>query len=68
MTAVNEAYSASTRESEIDQLLDDLIAKILTGSVNDRERIEYDELVASRTRMMRTGSGRYLSIRRRYST
>ncbi len=52
--AETKENSSSSRESEIDTLVDDLIAKILSGSANERDRIEFDELVSSRARLMRT--------------
>jgi hypothetical protein len=50
---MDELYSAASKESEIDTLLDLLIAKIMSGAANHQERVEFDELVASRTRLMR---------------
>ena len=53
MADMNDLHSATSRESEIDALLDTLIAKIMAGTANDRDRNEFEELVASRTRLMR---------------
>ena len=70
MSAMNELYSAASRESEIDALVDQLIAKILSGDASQRDLIEYDELVASRTRLMRQGTSRsttFQAPRRKYA-
>lgn len=53
MADMNELRSATSRESEIDALIDELIAKIMAGTANERDRNEFEELVASRTRLMR---------------
>lgn len=68
MPNMNELYSASSRESEIDALVDELIAKIMSGAADPRDRIEFEELVASRARLMRSRSGRSsVNSRRKYA-
>ena len=73
---MDKLFSASSKESEIDALLDELIAKIMTGRANARDLAEYQELLASRTRLMKpNGSTRYsvyrsgptFGVRRRYA-
>ena len=61
---MNRFFSASSKESEIDALLDALIAKIMTGRASARDLAEYQELLASRTRLMKPkASFRYSSSR-----
>ena len=57
-------YSASSKESEIDALLDELIAKIMDGSASAKDLCEYQEQLASRTRLMRPHPYRSTSARR----
>jgi len=66
---MSRLFSASSKESEIDALLDALIAKIMTGRASDRDMAEYQELLASRTRLMKPkGSSRYSSSRAIYGS
>lgn len=70
MADMNDLYSASSRESEIDALIDQLIAKIMAGTADRHELIEYEELVASRTRLMRPKPSRFSAahtLRRKYA-
>lgn len=64
MATMDNFYSTSSKESEIDARLDALIAKISTGRATGREKAEFEELLASRTRLMRPrASVRYSSSR-----
>lgn len=68
MTEMNDIYFASSRESEIDARLEALIAKIMAGTADDRERIDYQELLASRVRMSRPRRFSIpLGLRRKYA-
>jgi hypothetical protein len=53
MTAMDNSYTSSSRESEIDAKLDALIAKIMNKTATAKELIEYQELLATRVRLMR---------------
>lgn len=53
MVDVMETYSTRSRESEIDALIDALIAKVMAGDATSKDLIEYQELLAARTRRMR---------------
>lgn len=53
MADVMDTYPTRSRESEIDALIDDLIAKIMAGDSTPKDMIEYQELLAARTRRMR---------------
>lgn len=70
MADVKETYSTHSRESEIDGLIDDIIAKVMAGKATERDLIDYQELVAARTRRMRPPSIRPRwpsSLRRHYA-
>jgi len=42
-----------TRESQIDDKLEDLLGKLVTGELSREDEVLYNQLVAQRTRMMR---------------
>jgi hypothetical protein len=53
----------------MDQMLDELIAKIVKREASREDLISYQEIVASRTRMMRLPSirSRSVALRRKYA-
>lgn len=53
MADVMDTYPTRSRESELDALIDAMIAKVMAGEATDKDRIEYQELLAARTRRMR---------------
>lgn len=53
MADVMETYSTRSRESEIDALIATFIAKVMAGEATKKDLIDYQELVAARTRRMR---------------
>ena len=70
MTDMAELERTSSKESELDRLLEELIAKIVARVATAEDMAHYQELLASRTRMMRPPSLRSRSgehLRRRYA-
>ena len=53
MADVMDTYPTRSRESEIDAKIDVLIAKVMAGDATEGDLIDYQELLAARTRRMR---------------
>lgn len=50
----------SSPEFEIDRTVEDLIGKLIAGTITPKEQAEYERLVAHRSRMMRSAvTGRF---------
>lgn len=63
MPEMDNLYTATSKESEIDTKLDALIAKIMSETATPKELIEYQELLATRVRLMRPRAHRSSSYR-----
>lgn len=53
MTANMNIQFVHSRESQIDDKLEDLLSKLVHGGLSPEDEVLYDQLVTQRTRMMR---------------
>lgn len=55
--------SMSSPEAEIDRILEDLIAKMVAGTATPQEMVKYQELAASRAKLMTPSTKRIDHLR-----